>query len=313
MSATQDTRANAANDEIGLAELFDIMWRGKWLIAIFCAVFAISSVVYSLQLPNIYRAETVLSPLGKEGGLQLPGQLSGLASLAGVNIGGLSSRGDNTNLALEILASRDFLARFIERHDILVPLIAAEGWDPVTENIIIDPKIYDTQTQQWVRKPTANQQVIPTSWEAVKVFKKIFNLNRDKTSGMVKVTLDHVSPALAAEWLNKLVNDINEEMRQREQSEAQRSIDYLTKQVQSTTLADLRTTLFSLIEEQTKTLMLANVRDEYMFKTVDPAVFPEERHSPKRAVIVLLATFGGGFIALVILFIRKFSVKGNKV
>lgn len=308
MSVMRESSVSSANDEIGLAELFNIIWRGKWLILIFSGLCAVGSVFYALQLPNIYRAETVLSPLGKDGGMQLPGQLSGLASLAGVNLGGLS-KGDNTNLALEIMVSRDFLARFIEKHQILVPLIAAKGWDANTNTLIIDPEVYDTNSQQWVRKPTSTKQIVPTAWEAVKEFKKSFNMNRDKTSGMLKVSIDHVSPYFATQWLNSLVHDINEEMRLREQSEAQRSIDYLTEQVKNTSLTDLRTTLFALIEEQTKTLMLANVREEYMFRTVDPAVVPEEKHGPRRAIIVLLATFAGGFLALIILFIREYYIK----
>ncbi|MFN4056221.1 MAG: Wzz/FepE/Etk N-terminal domain-containing protein [Alishewanella aestuarii] len=310
MSVTEQNYATSTNDEIGLAELFDIIWRGKWLVLAFSVIFAAGSVYYALQLPNIYRAETILSPLGKDGGIQLPGQLSGLASLAGVNLGGLS-KGDNTNLALEVMVSREFLSRFIEKHQLLVPLIAAEGWDPDTDSLILDPEKYNLDTQQWVRKPSAYQQVVPTAWEAVKVFKERFTLTRDKASGMVKLTLEHVSPTLAAEWLNKLVHDINEEMRQREMAEAQRSIDYLTEQVRNTVLTDLRTTLFSLIEEQTQTLMLANVRDEYMFRTVDPAVMPEERFKPRRSIIAILGTFGGAFLALLILFVREFSFKGK--
>jgi uncharacterized protein involved in exopolysaccharide biosynthesis len=311
MSGIQDDAYPSVHDEIGLAELFDIIWRGKWFLIAVSAVFAVGSVIYSLQLPNIYRAETVLSPLGKDGGMQLPGQLSGLASLAGVSLGGLSG-GDNTNLAMEIMVSRDFLARFIDKHQLLVPLIAAKDWEPSSNTLHIDPEIYDTASKQWVREPKANQQIIPTSWEAVNEFKEIYNINHDKVSGMVEVNIDHVSPILAAEWLNKLVHDINEEMRHREKIEAQRSIEYLTEQVNNTALNDLRTTLFALIEEQTKTLMLANVREEYMFRTVDPAVVPEEKHGPSRAIIVIISTFGSGIFALFILFVREFSFKGKR-
>lgn len=308
MTTDSQNYRTSEGGEIGLAELFTIIWRGKWLIIAFSAIFAAGSVFYALSLPNLYRAETILSPLGKDGGMQLPGQLSGLASLAGVNLGGLS-RGDNTNLALEIMNSRDFLARFIEKHNVLVPLIAAKGWDAGSNTVIIDAEMYDETSQQWIRLPSSTRQTIPTAWEAVKAFKKSFQVSRDKASGMVNVSFVHVSPYLATKWLNSLVHDINEEMRQREQSEAQRSIDYLTEQVKNTTLTDLRTTLFALIEEQTKTLMLANVREEYMFRTVDPAVVPEERFAPRRSIIVLVSTFAGGFLALLILFIREFSFK----
>ena len=48
----------------------------------------------------------------------------------------------------------------------------------------------------------------------------------------------------------------------RDIEEAEKSIAYLQQQISQTNIADLRTALYSLVEEQTKTLMLANVRDE---------------------------------------------------
>ena len=46
-------------------------------------------------------------------------------------------------------------------------------------------------------------------------------------------------------------------------------------------------------------MMLANVRDEYVFKTIDPAIVPENKSEPKRALICVLGTLLGGLLALI--------------
>ena len=56
-------------------------------------------------------------------------------------------------------------------------------------------------------------------------------------------------------------------------------------------LADLRNLFYDLIQSQTETMMLANVREEYVFKTIDPATVPEFKSEPKRAFICILGHF----------------------
>ena len=67
------------------------------------------------------------------------------------------------------------------------------------------------------------------------------------------------------------------------------AIKYLNDQIKNTSLAELQNVFFSLIEEQTKTVMLAKVTDEYLLKTLDPAVAPELEAEPERILIVILA------------------------
>lgn len=272
--------------EIDVRELFSVIWQGKWIIFFTTLIFVIASVVYALSLPNVYKSEVLLAPVTEQSGLKIPGQLGGLAALAGVNLGGADG-GDKTALAIEILKSREFIGRFIERNDLYIPIMAAIGWDRTSNKLVIDSDIYDETTQLWVRRVKAPFEPKPSALEAYDEFKKLFSVSQEKATGMVNLSIEHYSPFLAKEWADKLITDINNEMRQRELTEAESSITYLNKQIQQTNIADIRTMLFSLIEEQTKTVMLANVRDEYVFKTVDPAVVPELKFKPKRAIIVI--------------------------
>jgi len=51
--------------------------------------------------------------------------------------------------------------------------------------------------------------------------------------------------------------------------------------------------------------MLANTRVQYAFSVVDKAIAPDEKSKPKRALIVILATFVAGFLAVIFVFIQE--------
>ena len=299
------SHATVADDEIDLRELFAAIWQGKWIIIAVTAVFAVASVFYALSLPNIYKSEALLAPVTEESGLKIPGQLGGLAALAGVNLG--SGGGDKTSLALEILKSREFLGRFITKYDLFIPIMAAEGWNRSDNSLVIRNGVFDTINNKWVRKVNPPFRPKPSLQETHDVLLQLLSVSLDKETGMVKLAIQHYSPYLAQQWVNLLVTEINDEMRQRDLSEAQNSINYLTAQLDKTNIADVRTMLFSLIEEQTKTVMLANVREEYVFKTVDPAVVAEKKAKPARALICILGAMLGGMLSMLIVLIRYFS------
>ncbi len=300
---------NTAADEIGLNELFSEIWRAKiWLFGA-SLLAAVAMVFYSLSLPNIYRAEALLTPVTEGAGGKLgslAGQLGGLASLAGVNLG----KGDSnkTAIAMEKLKSREFFFKFAEKHQILVPLMAGKNWQPENDQLIIDSSIYDTATAQWVRTVSWPKQQQPSLQEAHEVFLKNLNVTQDKASGMIKIAYQHVSPTVSRNWVTALIAELNEDMRQRDISEAQSSISYLEQQVADTKITEIKTVLYQLIEEQTKTLMLANVKPEYILETVDAAVVPEKKYKPGRAVMVIgtgLVVFIAGVGFLMIRLVMK--------
>lgn len=303
----QTRPAGQTSDEIDLRELFSYIWRGKLSICITVIVFAVVSVFYALSLPDVYKSEALLAPVSENSKLNVPGQLGGLAALAGVNIGGGGS--EKAALAIEILKSREFIGRFIEENDLYITLMATEGWSRVDDSLIIDSSIYDDELKQWIRKVKLPFKPKPSTQETVEKFKKIYSVSQDKLTGMVTITIEFYSPFIAKNWLDKIIELINEEMRQRDLVEAEQSIMYLNQKVAETNVSDLRTTLYSLIEEQTKTAMLANVRKQYIFKTVDPALVAEKKNGPKRAFIVLVSVFLGLFISIFTVIIRCSAIK----
>ena len=293
------------DDEIDLRELFGALWKGKWIIIATTFIFAVGAVLYALSLPNIYKSEALLAPAESSngGGLsKMAGQLGGLAALAGVNLG--AGESSQTELAVQVMKSRQFVEAFINKHDLLVPLMAATDWDLANNKLILDEELYNSNTGEWLREPNGMRGATPTAQEAFEVFsKEVLNISQDKESGLYTVSVKNYSPYIAQQWVNWLIEDINKVMRERAIAETSQNLAYLNTQLQKTAVTDMQSTFYKLIEEQTKSLMLAEVQEEFVFKVVDPAVAPETKSEPKRALIVVLSTiFGFVFsISLIIL------------
>lgn len=294
------------DDEIDLRELWNVIWRGKWIIIAVTALFAVGAVFYALSLPNIYQSRALLAPSeGAQGGgmAHMAGQLGGLASLAGINMG--ARPGDNkVAVAKAVLTSRRFISSFIEKYDLLPELMAVKRWDQQNNRVIFDPELYDKTRGVWVREVDPPRVSRPSAWEAYEAFRDLLNVSQDKETGFVTVSVEHQSPHIAQQWATLLVQEVNQAMKEKDVVEAQRSIDFLQGQLSSVALADMRTVFYQLIEEQTKTVMLAEVREEYVFSTIDPPVVPEDKARPQRALISALGLLFGGVFSVTAVLIR---------
>ncbi|MEN8824003.1 MAG: GNVR domain-containing protein [Glaciecola sp.] len=137
------------------------------------------------------------------------------------------------------------------------------------------------------------------------------NISQDKETFFVTLAIEHQSPYVAAQWVTWLVEDLNSVLKLKDIAQAERSIAYLQSEINNTSLSEMRSSLFELIQSQTQTIMLANASPEYIFKTVDPAVVPELKAKPKRALIAVLGTMLGGMLGVLIVLVRHFSRKDD--
>lgn len=315
---TMENDASAASirpeydDEIDLRELFAALWASKTTILGIVLISALISVFVALSQPNKYTSQALLAPRsdsGAGGALgQMASQFGGLASLAGVNLGGLGDQG-TTAVAIEMLKSREFFGTYL--YDaVLVDLMAAKGWERGSGKVLIDNSLFDAKLATWVRDVGEEFQVKPSVQEAhVKFSKEFLNIAEDKTTGFVTVAVTHYSPTVARNWVNLIVKGVNEAVRARDVEEAEKSIAFLNQQRLKTNLVSLTEVFAELIEQQTKTVMLANASDEYVFQVIEPPVAPELKSEPKRALICVLGTLLGVMLAMSFVLIRHFIGK----
>lgn len=261
-------------DSIDLLALWQVlMERKQILIRILLLGIAIAAAVAFLSTP-IYRAELLMASAAEEkgGGLSsLAGQFGGVAALAGIS---LPAGGSNVDRVMATLKSRAFLIPFLKQEKIIT--------------LLVDP----------------SEDGSPIILNAYKVFSdNVLSLNVDSKTGLITLSIDWTEPELAAKWANILVARLNEHQRQNAISEAQQSIDYLNQQLAATSVVDMQQAIYRLIESQTKIIMLANVKKQYAMQVIDPAVPPEKKVRPKRALILVLGAVLSVFAGIFAIFL----------
>ena len=183
--------------------------------------------------------------------------------------------------------------------------MAADGWNLATNSVVYDKDIYSSETGEWVREVKAPKRSKPSMQESQVKFNETFLVEKNVDTGMINISIEHYSPFVAKLWVEWLVEDINLEMKIRDKEEAERSINYLQTQIAKTNNVEQKSLLYQLIEEQAKTLMFAEVRNEYVFKTIDPALVSEIKSKPNRALIVFSIVFLGGLLGTIYILVSN--------
>lgn len=272
-------------------ELWDVIWRKKLIIFISVLICGAITVFYTLTLPNKYKSESTLqiNTQGQDNlASSLGSQLGGLASVAGINLG---STNDNfSNVVLETITSRGFLIDLFKKINVKEKLYGIEKWDKITNKDIWNKDIYNPDSKKWTRKVSDDEKQEPTYLQTYDKFLKILNVKQDASTGLVNISIEFVDPNIAKFWLESIINEVNTILRAKEIEERERSIEYLNKKVVSIDNSEIKKIFYSLIEEQTKKMFLAQVQQQFALKIIDPPFVPEKKSSPKRATICILVT-----------------------
>lgn len=264
-----------ARDELSLLEVWRIFWLEKWTIILVTAAFAIGSIIYALIATEWYRAEVLLAPAEQSNTSSLSGTLGSLASLAGVSVSGTDSAE-----ALAVLSSREFSRSFIEDLNLM-------------------PVFFDS---------TEIESSDIDIRDGVKYFNdNVRTVSEDRDTSLVTLAIEWTNPTIAAEWANLLVERLNDRMRQRALSEAETNLVYLKEELGQTSIVTLQQSIGRLMETELQKLMLARGNEQFAFRIIDPAQVPKVRSRPARTLTVVIATFVGGLLAVLIVIARRFG------
>ena len=252
--------------EFSIKDIFMAIWTNRFLIIIFPLLVGSITALYNLTLSDEYRAEILLATAESKAQGSSIAQ-GGLAAMAGISLP--SGTDDKTLIAIETVKSKKFISEFLIRHEALPALMAPISWNS-TEDILEVGEYHGSiqqATQQW---------------------KRIFYVEKlSQVQPFVLMTITHKSPTQARDWLVYIVEDLNKILSQRDVAEVKESIQYLEEQISNTNVSDLKQLFYGMIESQTSKAMLAEVRSEYAFRVIDPAIAPEAKHSPYRGIIIL--------------------------
>ena len=297
---------NNENEElIDLMQIFQFIWKTKAFTIIGTLLASAASILIALNIQNIYISDSLLAPADEGvGGIEkMVSQYGALAGMAGIDVGGADESVNATDEAIALLKSRDFIGNFIENRNILIPVMASKL---LNNNgvVIYDDNIYNETTQKWTRTPPSNRNKIPSFQEAAELFiKEQLIVSKDISAGFISISIRNISSQNAQRWLEWLIADLNKHFSDYDRGAAERSINFLNKQAESTNISTVREMFYRLVEDQTRKLMSIESRDDYKFKIIIPPHKPEVKSYPKRSVMCIMGAFFGAFLSLLISFI----------
>ena len=267
-------------DELSLIELWKVLVEYKLLIIVFTALTTLGAIYYASTLPTIYKAEVLMIPAsGGVSGGSLSNRLGSLADMAGVSLGG-SSAGAEGEQVLARLKTRSFLTKHIKEKN-LKPILFADQWDRVEK--------------KWIDKE-------PSDRDSAELLKNMIEAGSHPRSkaGLASLSIEWKNPHnpnKIADIANNLVSSINSHAKDRAILEARDSISFLEKELEQTSIVNSQTILYSLIEQQMGKIMMANIRDEFVFKIIDPAVVPKHAETKPISMVVFIGLILGIFLA----------------
>ena len=278
-------------DEINIGDLSKIVLKSWKLIIINFTIFSVISIAYTLSIYNEYKANTSLiqNPLISSSSSISSSGLGGIASLAGIGSPGGTS--NEVILAKEIMQSQDFITNFVRKNNLVIPVMAAKGWDSKTDKLVIDNNIYDEVNKTWIKGE-------PSDFGIYEKFSEKLSLGEDKKTSIVSLSIEYYSPQIAKLWVELYVDEINEHMRNRKLDITYSNLENLESAIQKPSSKVASESLSRLLYEQQRTKMLAEATSNYVFETINPPVLPEKKSKPLRAIIVIIAAFSGAFLSI---------------
>lgn len=268
-------RDHPASDVLAAAAF--LKRRALW-IAVPAATALTLAVMAVLLAKPVYRATVRAIPAATDAldssVNDVVGRLGGVATLFSAGAG---ISGNSTQVAVELLKSKSLARKFIEARELAgVLLECAPASAASSDNRDCEPMLNDA-----VRK----------------FVRKVRNVSFDRRTNIVTLDVDWTDPVVAAAWANAYVGFLNDQMRDKAMSDSRRNIGYLTRQLESTTAVEVKAALFRLMEVELKNSMLAEVREEYVLRVVDPAIVPDaDDIEHPRAWLWISGGLSGGLI-----------------
>ena len=269
-----------------LTDLLSVAWKGKTFVVIITTFFTIITFIYSLSIEDFYDAEASFVESESNNSTTMNQSLTGLAGFAGLN---LESDTSKAAVASNILMSKKFLSTFVVQREALYFLTGVKK-----EELAL------------MEEPNRNKTIL----EGADALRSSFSFSRVPLKPVYKLIVTASTPELAMNWANWLIEDLNESIRQNDVLEAEKSIKFLEEKAMTTSVSDFKALFFSMIESHAKTVMLSEIRKEYVFKTIDPAVLPFNKSGPVRVKMVAWAVIIGiGTGTLLLLILDFFGLK----
>ena len=287
---------NSHQDEIKFKELFSLLWAGRKLIIIATSFFAVCSIFYALSLSDYYKSHAVVSLAKAPGEGSSFSGMSGLASIAGINV---SSGEEKGALVINTVRSRAFLKHLLSIEDVLPSLMADESYDSESKKLVFKSNIYDAVNKKWL-------ETQPSYLKTYNVYMGQVSIDYNALQRLIFLSVEHKSPIFAKKFMDLIIREADAKIRQIDFERSSDALAYLTTEISKTSLIEMRSSINQLIMSQLETQMMTQISSNYILNVIEPPYIPEIKSKPSRSLICLFGTVLGLVIGIVSILTRHY-------
>lgn len=289
-------------DEINLLDYWRVLRKRQKLIIRVVIAAVLATVVISLLMTDIYQAKAVITPITSKESSTGTSALSALAlqfgALPGIALPGGSSAAEIVNLLKSIILREKVIQRYQ-----LLPVLFYTQWD--------------AEKKDWKRGPSLNPAVllgklskdVPDVWDGLRKLDEIVRISHNIKENIITITVDYYDPEMTAKINEYFLTTLTDHMSGEARRVATINRQYLEEQLGKTADPLIRQKIYNLIAQQLETSMMAEVKENFAFKVIDPPKVPDKKIRPKRVQMVLLSFFMSLFISIFLAFFMEYREK----
>lgn len=313
-------------DEINLLDYWRVIWKWKVFITLVVFFTVLTTAIFSIREIDIFRATAVITPISPEsgGGSSLSILSQQFGGIPGISLPSSVSTTEIVNL----LNSNMIREKMIEKYN-LMPVLFYERWDEQNKEwkrgekggFSLNPlgRLKRGVDSLFPEKKTVaiNSQPgdhgAPSMWDGIRMLQGIIEVSNAVKNNTITVSVDFPDPEMAAKMVNYLLATLTEHMSSEAKMAANVKKSYLEGQLRSTADPLIRQKIYGLISQQIETAMMSELKEDVVFKIIDPPKAPDRKIKPKRSTKVMLSfvasLFVGVFLAFFLEYIKNMKSK----
>ncbi len=264
------------DDEINLADYINVLKKHYRLIAIVVAVTVLATGIISFNSPKIYQATAAIMSASSAG------QQSSASAIA-MQFGISTAPSSNVSEIKRLLESNILMERVIKRYNLLPVFFKKEALKEMPEASKI--------------------------WNGIRYLKGIYKVNYNQKEGIIELSAEFKDPKIAADIITFVLTELTDYMSSEAKRVAETNKAYLESLIDKNTDPLIGQKIYYLIARQIETAMMAEVKENFAFKILDPPKVPDRKIRPKVRQNIMLAfvtsLFGAVFLAFFIEYFQR--------
>ncbi len=268
-----ETQNEIYEDEISLLNYVKVILKHKKLICYIVGIVVAVTIIISLLMTPVFEAKAVIAPATKNG------ETSG-TSLVAAQFGISVPTSSNMPEIVNLLKSNILMEKIIKKHNLLTVFFKEKN----------------------LRGKSDSQN----TWKGIRYLQNALTIRPNQKDNSIQVSMQFKDPKTVADIMNYTLLELTDHMSNEARRVAETNKQYLESQIEKTADPFIRTKIYSLIAQQIETAMMAEVKENFAFKILDPPRVPDKKIKPKRTQMVIIAFLVALFLGVFIAFGKEY-------